>query len=405
VQPFIALARALSGRRHEVTLAGPHRFAEFARQQGVGFVPLAGDPEEISRRINDAGADPIRMAIKMRDYVQSIAGEVALAAFSSCEQADLIIHSFLFTTGAHSLARQMGIPDISVQLFPVFLPTREFPNVAVPHIPAGPLSYFSHWMANQIFWYGGNSSYKRLRAQYGASLPRSLHWPFKGPSDKWRTLLLGAWSPSVLPRPKDWPISAVEVTGYWYLEASEKYLPPSELVDFLAAGEPPICVSFGSMIHRRAGKIMEDLMEALSRSGERVVVLTGWQAWAAQPGENMLLLPEVSHDWLFPRSRMVVHHGGAGTAAAVVRAGVPSVVIPFAADQLFWARRLGALEVAPQAVRVEKLSVPWLVEALKEAKAGAVMDRAAQLGVRVRGENGLEQAMHLIENWAEGRNW
>ena len=103
VQPFIALARALSKRGHEATLAGPHRFAEFARQQGVRFVPLAGDPEEISRRINDAGADPIRMAIKMRDYVQSIAGEVALAAFSSCDQADLIIHSFLFTTGAHSL--------------------------------------------------------------------------------------------------------------------------------------------------------------------------------------------------------------------------------------------------------------------------------------------------------------
>ena len=273
------LGTAVETVRKEVALWAAHSILE----------ALAGDPEEISRRINDAGTNTLRMISDMRDYVMSVAGEVAHAAFAACGDADLILHSFLFTTGAHSLARQMGIPDISAQLFPMFLPTREFPNVAVPDLPAGPLSYLSHWIANQVFWYGGNGSYKRLRAQYGASLPQSLYWPFKGPPEKWRTLLLGAWSPSVLPRPGDWPASAVEVTGYWYLEASEKYQPPAGLADFLAAGEPPVCVSFGSMIHRRAEQIMQDLMKALSpqdtfwRSPERSTTAPSWSPAAPVP--------------------------------------------------------------------------------------------------------------------------
>jgi sterol 3beta-glucosyltransferase len=339
----------------------------------------------------------------MQDYVQSIAGEVALAAFASCEQADLIIHSFLFTTGAHSLAKQMGIPDVSVQLFPMFLPTTEFPNVATPKLPMGLLSYFSHWFASQIFWHGGNGSYERLRKQYGGSLPVKLYWPFKGPSDKWQTLLLCAWSPMVLPRPRDWPIHSIEMPGYLFLQSNEEYQPPRELANFLDAGEAPVCISFGSMIHRQAGRITSDVMKALRQSGERAVILTGWQAWNAEQDEKILFLPDVPHDWLFPRCKVVVHHGGAGTTARAVWAGVPSVVIPFAADQLFWAKRLNVLGVAPKPVRVEGLSPAWLIEALMQARTGAMLEQAGRLGCRVREEDGLGKAVALIEGWAKGQ--
>lgn len=124
VQPFLALALGLQKAGHKVKLAAPHRFADFVEAHGIPFIPLAGDPEVISQRLNDAGANPIGMVRAMSDYIFSIAGEVAHQAFAACNNADLIIHSFLFTTGGHSLARKLGLPDVSVQTFPVFAPTR-----------------------------------------------------------------------------------------------------------------------------------------------------------------------------------------------------------------------------------------------------------------------------------------
>ncbi len=402
VQPFVALARCLQLRGHEVLLAAPHRFAEFAAEYGISFVPLAGDPEEISRRINDAGTNTLRMVRGMRDYVLSIAGEVARAAFGACESADLIVHSFLFTVGAHSLALQMGIPDVSAQLFPMFQPTREFPNVAMPGVPPGPLSALTHWLANQVFWYGGNSGYARLRKQLPGKLPERLYWPFKETSGRSRTPMLSAWSPSVLPPPHDWPPGAVEVTGYWFLDPLEDFQPPSALADFLAAGEEPVCISFGSMIHRQAGRIAREVMKSLAARRQRAVILTGWQAWEVDPTEQVLFLQGAPHAWLFPRCKAVVHHGGAGTTAAALRSGVPNIVVPFAADQLFWARRLHALGLVREPVRVEHLTAEWLSAALAEAREGESQQRASRMGARIEAEDGLGKAAAAIERAAAG---
>lgn len=399
VQPFVALARRLLERGHTVKLAGPHRFAGFVAEQGVPFVPLAGDPEEISRRINESGASVPRMMRGMQEYIFSIAGDVARSAFAACELADLIIHSFLFTTGAHSLARQMGVPDISAQLFPMFAPTKEFPNVALAEVPPGLLSYFTHWMADQIFWYGGNSGYRRLRRQAPEVLPEKLYWPFRSSDARARTPILGAWSSSVLAPPHDWPEDAVQVTGYWFLD-EEEYQPPAELVDFLSAGERPVCITFGSMIHRQAGRIARDVIEALSSAGERAVILAGWQPWEVEPREDVLFLPEAPHAWLFPRCKTLIHHGGAGSTAAGLRSGVPNIAIPFAVDQLFWAKRLHALGLMREPVRVEKLTASWLTGALRESQERDVLRRAKLLGRQIEGEDGLGRAVGFIEQRA-----
>ncbi|MBI5842809.1 MAG: glycosyltransferase [Chloroflexi bacterium] len=163
VQPFIALARRLQKNGHEVKIAAPHRFADFVGAYGVPFVPLAGDPEEISKRINDAGTNAVRIISSIRDYIFAIAPQVSRSAFAACEGAELIIHSFLFTVGGHSWAREHGIPDVSVQTFPMFAPTREFPNVAAAQLHPGALSYLSHWLATQAFWHGGNTGYGPAR--------------------------------------------------------------------------------------------------------------------------------------------------------------------------------------------------------------------------------------------------
>ena len=398
VQPFLALAVGLQKRGHEVKLAAPHRFANFVAQYNIPFAPLAGDPEEISKAFNDAGHNAVKMIRAIGDYVNSIALDVTRGAFAACEDADLIIHSFLFTTGAHSLARARGIPDISIQTFPIFAPTREYPPVALSSMPKGWLSYFGHWLNTQIFWYGGNSGYRQKRKQHPDIFFFDLFWPFADRPPRRTTPLLFAVSPAVLPPAREWS-DHVNVTGYFFLDAHDAYKPSVELSRFLDAGSPPICVTFGSMIHRDGDRIADTVIESIRRAGQRAIILTGWDGWRGRTSsDDFLFLESAPHDWLFPRCRAVIHHGGAGTTAAGLRAGIPNIVIPFAGDQMFWGKRVEALGAGPHPINVKGLDAERLVSALAEAEGNALRSRARQIGRAIRCEDGVGEAIRVVES-------
>jgi UDP:flavonoid glycosyltransferase YjiC (YdhE family) len=332
----------------------------------------------------------------MWKYIFSIAPQVSRAAFPACEGADLIIHSFLFTVGGHSWAREHNIPDISVQTFPMFAPTREFPNVSAPNIPPGALSYFSHWFAAQIFWYGGNSGYgSARRAAPEISFPKRLYWPFEVRPPHLRTPLLFAYSPNILPRPGDWD-EHVHVMGYFFL-IDEAYQPPAVLSDFLAVGNPPICISFGSMVHRKAKRIDQVVSEALKRTNNRGIILSGWGGVAHQSSNDLLYLESAPHDWLLPKCKMIIHHGGAGTTSAGLRAGIPNVVVPFTADQPFWGNRVHLMGAGPKPILVKNLSIEKLTQAIVEAETNVIRERGQLIGQKIRGEDGVKAAVELIE--------
>ena len=396
-EPFLALAVGLQKAGHTVSLAGPHRFASFAAQYQVPFVPLAGDPEQISRLINDAGANGLRVMQVIKDYIFSISGEVSRAAFTAAEGADLLIHSFLFTAGIHSWAREHRIPDVSVQIFPVFAPTRAFPNPAFAYVPPGLPSYLTHWMADNIMRYGGNSGYKPDRVGHPeVSFPARLYWPFRDTQDRARTPLLFAFSPSVLPRPCEWG-GDVHVPGYFFLEDTA-YQPPEVLTRFLEAGPAPVCVTFGSMINRQSESIHAAVVAALLKNRQRAIFLAGWGASNAEPdSEYFLHLESVPHTWLFSRCQMIIHHGGAGTTAAGLRAGIPNIVIPHTADQPFWGKRVWALGVGPAPIPVKKLTAANLAYALRQAGNPSVLAAAENMGRIIRTENGVSAAIGVIE--------
>jgi sterol 3beta-glucosyltransferase len=401
-QPFLALAIGLQKAGHSPHLAAPRRFANSAAQCGVTFSALPGDPAEISLRLNDAGANPLRMVRSIRDYVFAIAPQVVRETRLALQGADLVIHSFLFTTGGHSFACEMGIPDISVQTFPMFAPTRAFPNVAMAWLPPGPFSYLSHWLATQIFWFGGNSGLPALKKKHPQDFPQKLTWPFKQSGDRPLTPLVFAYSPTVLPRPVDWSAASINIPGYFFMDESE-YQPPPDLLKFLEAGEAPVCVTFGSNLNRDAGRIQQVVLAALAQNGQRGILLTGWGGKLDQETPpNVLMLPEASHAWLLPRCQAVVHHGGAGTTGAGLRAGIPNVVAPSATDQPFWARRVAELGAGPQPIPLKHLTTESLSAALLSAQNDQAMQaRAAQLGEMIRAENGVEKMIRLVEDQAE----
>ena len=400
VQPFVALALGLQKAGHTVRLAAPHRFAGLAAQHNVPFAPLPGDPEELSRGLNDArGA--LAQIRSVTDFAFAIAGDVARLAFAACDDADLIVHGLLFTTGAHSLARSKRIPDVSVQTMPLFAPTRGFPLPAMANLPPGALSYASHWMFTQVFWHIGNLGYAGLRRDYPDVAGLQLHWPFD-PREPHPTPLLFAYSPTVLPRPDDWTAPNIHVPGYLFLDSPNGYVPPPSLADFLAAGDPPVCVTFGSMVNRRANRIHEITLAALKQTGQRSVVVRGWGAAGPdQPGDDRLYLDDAPYDWLFPRCKIILHHGGAGTTSAALRLGLPSVVVPHAADQAFWGRRVAALGAGPAPIPLGRLSAANLAAALLQADQPAMRACAQAVARLISAEDGVAAAVRLIEQAAD----
>lgn len=210
-------------------------------------------------------------------------------------------------------------------------------------------------------------------------------------------LTLQACSRSVVPHPNDWPAN-VHTTGYWFLERDREWEPPFELVSFLKAGKPPVYIGFGSMTGRKRDQTTQLILDGIAMSGQRAIVASGWA------GLDRVSLPDevfqvdaVPHDWLFPRVAAVVHHGGAGTVAAGVAAGAPTLVVPHFADQPFWGQRIHDLGVGPRPIPRHRLSAENLARGIEEAVGNSqIRQNAAALSARVRAEDGLGQALRHL---------
>lgn len=225
-----------------------------------------------------------------------------------------------------------------------------------------------------------------------------MFWPFDEKPPRRATPLLFAVSPTVLPPAREWGQRA-RVTGYLFLDSPAGYQPPAELTHFLEAGAPPICVTFGSMIHRDADRVADSILDAMRIAGQRAIILTGWDGWHGRTStDDLLFLESAPHDWLLPRCASVVHHGGAGTTAAGLRAGIPNIVIPFAGDQMFWGKRVQALGAGPRPIGVRALTATRLASALVEAEGDALRHRARLIGQKIGSEDGVGEAIRVVES-------
>lgn len=404
VQPFLPLSLGLMAKGHSVRLAAPSRFKGLVEEQGIQFVALAGDPEDLSRRLNDAGNNFLRMVIDMMDHAVEIGAEVLRQAEAACRDVDLVIHTFSHVVGAHTLARELNIPDIHIQTFPMFTPTGDYPNVTLPDLKFSALNRLTHMVSQRITWWGSKVGFERVRRRAG--LPkRKLYSPFEDDPSRPPTPILCAWSPSVIPPSRDW-LPHIHVTGWYFASTNGQYSPPAELENFLESGEPPICVSFGSMVNRDAENIDRIVQDSLKQTDNRGIILSGWSRVRKPSSDRVLYLDSAPHDWLLPRCKMIVHHGGAGTTSAGLRAGIPNIVVPFTADQPFWGRRVRAVGAGPQPLPVKKLSPEKLTRAIAEAESDSCRARARVIGRRIRSEDGVGQAVGYVEDYSnEFHRW
>lgn len=383
-RPLAALCRALIDVGHHVRLLADMSTLGSADSLGVPTTPLAGDIKKVLRPEEETRpADTIRALSEMTNAnTESWLREITAAA----KGCDAIIVSALASFVGLSAAECLGIRAIGAGFIPI-TPTAAF---ASPFLPPGVvpkwLNRTSHKIANNVVW-------GLLRKKTNAARARVCALPPRRGVFTDHPILWGV-SPSLLPRPDDYPATTF-ICGQW-IAPTPDWSPPAALAEFLAAGEPPVYIGFGSMAGLVQPRLLDELIAGIR--GRRALFFAGWSdVEATQLPSNFLLVRDTPHSWLFPRTSAVIHHGGAGTTHSAARAGVPSVVVPFAGDQLFWADRLRKLGVAPAPLRLKGLRATDLAQRLELAEQPEVRDRARELGSRMRAENGLANAISAIE--------
>lgn len=381
-RPLAALGHALRAAGHEAVLLGDARTLGTAQALGVPAVPLSGDIRELFERQTPRDTAKALVALTNR-HVAAWMRETLAAA----EGCDAIVASGLAGFAGLSVAEHLRVPAIGAGMIPL-TPTRAFPSPFLPPawVPAG-LNRASLACTNQLLWLMLKRALNRARADVLGLPPRRRVWTDHP--------MLYSISPTLLPTPADWPANAV-LCGQWQPPLGEDYVPPAALATFLAAGPAPVYVGFGSMI----GIDMPAMLAALGTAlrGRRAVFWPGWNGLGgATLPANIHAIDATPHDWLFPRMAAVIHHGGSGTSHSALRAGKPSIVLPFAGDQAFWAARLQRLGVAPAALPARHPQAGALAAALAFVEQDTVLARAAELGRQVAREDGLATAVATLE--------
>ncbi len=255
---------------------------------------------------------------------------------------------------------------------------------------------FSHIFVGLTLWRMWRPTLNEARKEVLDLPPLPLAGPgraFLNPA-----ITLNGYSDLVAPKPRDWPDNHY-LTGYWFLDAAPGWRPSARLVDFLSSGSPPVCVGFGCNHNRDAAEVTDIVVSALKKAGRRGLFLTGWGGLeAVDDSDQFLALESAPHSWLYPRMAAVVHHGGAGATAAGLRAGTPSILVPFTSDQPFWAQHVLRLGAGPAPIPRKELSAVRLEQAVRLAVADeGIKARAAEVGRLIRNEDGVARAVELFQ--------
>lgn len=396
-QPYVALAQGFIRAGHRPTVFTQPEWAPLCEQGGVACRTMDIDMNGLIesddfKRLVGSGRNPLTFLRAFGRMLEPLAERAAaelIAGMRDCDAA--VAGSMSMLTGTADLER-FGQPYGCAYPMPV-TPSAEFASIMLPPwpgwLPVGRRLYhrLSHWLFARLTGLIFGPMMKRMLRVLPPPPPRTASGP---------PPVLYGYSPQMLPRPADWP-AHVHVTGYWFLDAPSGWQPPPALIDFLDAGPAPVYVGFGSMRDRDPAATTAIVLQALEQAHLRAVVTSGWG------GIDRGALPDfvyaadaIPHDWLFPHVAAVVHHGGAGTTAAGLRAGVPSVLIPHMGDQPFWGRRVHALGAGPAPIPRKKLTVDGLAAALNQAVVDPELrTRAQALGEHIRAERGVENAVAI----------
>ncbi|KAL2270208.1 hypothetical protein VTJ83DRAFT_2392 [Remersonia thermophila] len=432
VQPFVALGQVLRDTYgHRVRLATHATFKSFVEENGLEFFNIGGDPAQLMAfMVKNPGLLPGLDSLKSGDIRKRRREiqEILNGCWRSCIEAgdgmdvepsqrqkdepaggdplawagdpksrpfvaDAIIANPPSFAHIH-IAEKLGIP-LHVMFTMPWTPTKSFPHpladIVATNTDAAITNYVSYALVEMLTWQGLGDVINRFRTNTLELEPISLMW---GPGllTRLRIPTTYCWSPALTPKPADWP-GEISVSGFYFLNLESAYAPDPALAAFLAAGPPPVYIGFGSIVVDDPDKLTRTIFGAILKSGVRAIVSKGWGGIGADAHDvpdGVFMLGNCPHDWLFKRVSAVVHHGGAGTTAAGILAGRPTVVVPFFGDQIFWGSMVARAGAGPAPIPFKKLTAEKLAGAIELALRPETQARAAELGDKIKQEKGAD---------------
>ncbi|KAI0204636.1 hypothetical protein F4808DRAFT_414429 [Astrocystis sublimbata] len=436
VQPFIALGQVLRDTYgHRVRVATHATFQKFVEENGLEFFAIGGDPAELMAfMVKHPGLMPGIDALKNGEITKRRKGieEIVMGCWRACIEtgdglgpapkysrgdehvqfnatpvagtsqhkpfvADVIIANPPSFAHIH-VAEKLGIPVHLMFTMP-WSPTRAFPqplaNVQSSNTDPVTTNYLTYAMVEMMTWQGLGDIINRFRTKILDLDPLPLIWA-PGVITRLRIPYTYCWSPALIPKPQDWG-NHIDIAGFYFLNLASSYTPDPDLAAFLAAGPPPVYIGFGSIVVDDPNKLTRMIFDAVAETGVRALVSKGWGGLGADSvgiPDGVFMLGNVPHDWLFKNVSAVCHHGGAGTTAAGIQAGKPTIVVPFFGDQPFWGAMVARAGAGPDPIPFKKLTAAGLAEAIKIAIKPETQQKAKELGEKIREEKGADLGAH-----------
>jgi UDP:flavonoid glycosyltransferase YjiC (YdhE family) len=402
VQPAVALGKALKAEGHSVRILAGANFKSWIERHGLEAVASKIDIQsvmesDLGRDWIEKGDNPISQMRIIKKLTDQTGWQAMTEAWAACRDAEVIFSSFTSDIYALSIAEKLGARQISMPLQPALFPTRS--GAATMNAPLPDRNSLINYIFGKLFleptnWRLSGKMVNRFRREVLSLQPQTRAQFLAA---KRRLFTVQAYSRHLVPHAEDWP-STIRTTGFWFLEEQNDWEPPPDLIEFLDAGEPPVSIGFGSMIGRNLEQVTRIVIDAVRECGRRAVLLSGWAGIGdAELGDSIYRLEAAPHEWLYPRVAAAVHHGGAGSTAASLRAGLPTVIVPHLGDQPFWGRRVNALGAGPKPIPRNKLTASGLAAAIASAITNQnIKRRAEDLGAKIRVEYGIGQAVEMI---------
>ena len=431
VQPFVALGKVLREKYgHRVRLATHGTFKSFVEDNGLEFFNIGGDPAELMAfMVKNPGLMPGMQTLRSGDIGKRRRGmyEIMQGCWRSCIDvsdgpaprtgdaipalpddgsdvplpfvADAIIANPPSFAHIHC-AEKLGIPLHLMFTMP-WSPTQAFPhplaNVQSSNADPSTTNYVSYALVDTMTWQGLGDVINGFRKKSLKLEPLSVMWA-PGMATRLQIPYTYCWSPALIPKPKDWG-AHINISGFYFLSLASSFTPTPELQAFLDHGPPPVYIGFGSIVVDDPDGMTKLIFEAVKKTGQRALVSKGWGGFGAdQVPDGIFMLGNVPHDWLFKRVSCVVHHGGAGTTAAGIALGKPTVVVPFFGDQPFWGAMIARAGAGPLPIPNKELTSDKLATGILECLKPETIERAQELGAKISSEHGTTVGAESFHN-------
>ncbi|KKF95776.1 Sterol 3-beta-glucosyltransferase [Ceratocystis platani] len=429
VQPFVALGKVLKNTfNHRVRIATHGTFQNFVEENGLEFFCIGGNPAELMAfMVKNPGLIPKRDTLRSGEISRRRKGiqEMVEGCWRSCFEpgdgtgealrphkkgesleggfelsgqpfvADVIIANPPSFAHIH-IAEKLGIPLHMMFTMP-WSPTRAFPHPLVNMQASGSMdnataNTVTYGLVEMFTWQGLADIINKFRVDVLELEALTVAWT-PGILHRLQIPFTYCWSPALIPKPQDWS-DHIDVSGFFMLDLASNYSPDQDLDAFLKAGPPPVYIGFGSIVVNDPDALTKLIFEAVRMAGVRALVSKGWGGLGGeslQVPDNVFMLGNCPHDWLFKHVSAVVHHGGAGTSSAGIHAGVPTAIVPFFGDQPFWGSMIARAGAGPPPIPFAKLTALKLAEALIVCGRPDVRLKAKELGAKICQENGTMQ--------------